>query len=227
MRFFEKHRFLRKLVRLLLVFLLLPYLLSIIYIIVPPVSTLMLWGWMTGAKVQRQWVPLEQMSPALIAATLTAEDDAFCDHFGMNFTQLKKSVEKAQRRDEPVRATSTITMQVAKNLFFWQGRSWIRKILEMPMTFWLELIWSKERILEAYLNVAQMGYGVYGAEAAAKTHFGTTAKALNYPQAVLLVTSLPNPNQRLASNPSAGHYLLAQHLLKRLQKGRPDMSCIR
>lgn len=213
--------------RLLLIWLALPYVLTVVYFIVPPPSTLMVAGWLTGEKVQRRWVPLSQMPSVLVDAVLTSEDDAFCLHYGVDFRQLKKSVKRASDRDRPVMATSTISQQLAKNLFFWHGRSWLRKILETPVALWIELLWSKEHILEAYLNVAQWGKGVYGAEAAARAHFGVPVRAISSHQAALLATSLPNPIARNASKPGPAQSALAATLLSRMGKDRPDKSCLR
>lgn len=213
--------------RVVLVALLLPYGLALLYLIVPPPSTLMLYDWVTGNKVTRHWIPLSQMPPVLVAAVVTAEDSAFCSHMGVDFRQLKKSVRQAHDRDKPVRATSTITQQTAKNLFLWHGRSWVRKFLEFPLAMWLEVIWSKKRIAEVYLNVAQWGNGVYGVEAAARAHFGVPARALSVQQAALLTTSLPNPIARNAGRPGPRQKVLAANLMGRLGKKQADLSCLR
>lgn len=214
------------LVKTLLFLLLLPYALSLPYGFIHPPSTLMLAGWITGEKVERNWVPLDKIAPSLKAAVIASEDSAFCDHYGFDFRQIEKSIEKAQNHNQPVRATSTITQQVAKNLFLWHGRSWIRKALEVPLTFWLELVWSKKRVLEVYLNIAEWGDGVYGAEAAARAHFYTSAQNLSFWQSSLLATSLPNPIDRSASRPGTTQSILAAQLLVRAQRHGPDLSCI-
>lgn len=144
---YKKHVFIRRwVIRSAAFFLLAPYLLTPLYFVLNPPSTLMLLDWATLNPVQRSWVKLEKISPNMIRAVLNAEDDTFCDHFGINFTQLEKSIEKAEKRNKPVRATSTISQQTAKNLFLWHGRSWLRKALEVPLTFWLELWLPKARI---------------------------------------------------------------------------------
>lgn len=219
-------RILRPLLKWLLIFLLAPYAVAFIYLFIYPPSTLMLLGWLTFSKVEREWVPIERISPVLIAAVVASEDDAFCSHWGVDFRQLTKSIRHAKTNDKPVRATSTITQQLAKNLFLWHGRSWLRKFLEIPLTFWLELTWSKKDILETYLNIAEWGEGVYGAEAAAQFHFGTSANALSYMQAALLATSLPNPTQRRAARPGPAQANLAAQLVARLQHNGPDMVCV-
>ncbi|MDX1974637.1 MAG: monofunctional biosynthetic peptidoglycan transglycosylase [Rickettsiales bacterium] len=215
------------LARFVLCFVLFPYVLALLYVVVPPVSTWMLADWLAGEKVTREWVPLKQISPSLIAAVMASEDDAFCDHWGVDFTQLEKSWERSEARDKPLRATSTITMQTAKNLFLWSERSWVRKMLEIPLTFWLELTWSKRRILEVYLNIAEWGPGIYGAQAAAKYHFGTSARGLSLQQAALLATSLPNPIKRNASHPGPAQQAIAAQLLTRIHKAAPNTTCLK
>jgi monofunctional biosynthetic peptidoglycan transglycosylase len=213
--------------KVLLVWLALPYVLTLVYWIVSPPSTLMLYDWITGQKVQRHWIPLSQMPPVLVHSVISAEDSAFCSHHGVDFRQLQRSVKRAQDKDAQVRATSTITQQTVKNLFFWQGRSWVRKVLEIPLALWLELVWSKERILEVYLNIAQWGDGIYGVEAASRRHFGVSARGLSAYQAALLTTSLPNPIVRTAGNPGPGQKALTASLLARAAKNGSDMSCLR
>ena len=217
----------RKFLKIVLFFLLLPYGLAILYLAVPPPSTLMIAGLLTGQKVERDWVPMSRISRNLKAAVITSEDSAFCSHWGFDFKQIGKSISKAHRNDDPVRATSTITQQLAKNLFLWHGRSWIRKLLEIPLTFWIELTWSKARILEVYLNIAEWGEGVYGAEAAARHHFGTSAANLSIAQSVRLATSLPNPIERNAASPGPAQSVMAAMLAKRVYSAGADLSCIR
>ncbi len=227
MQFLMSHPRTKLALRILLIWLAVPYVLTFVYFIVPPPSTLMLADWVTGQRVQRHWVPLSQLPPSFVQTVLTAEDSAFCEHFGMDFTQLAKSIRQSQKSNKPVKATSTITQQTAKNLFFWGGRSWLRKFLEVPAAFWLEIFWSKERILETYLNIAQWGDGIYGVEAAARAHFGVAARSLTPYQSALLATSLPNPISRSAARPGPTQQQLASQLLGRTQKNGADLSCIR
>lgn len=216
-----------RLVRLLLLVLALPYVLCVLYLLVNPPSMLMAARWLGGEKTEQQWVPLHRISRNLRAAVVASEDDAFCQHFGIDFRQLSKSISRAERNNTSVKATSTISQQVAKNLFFWPGRSWIRKILETPLALWIDLIWPKSRILEVYLNIAEWGDGVYGAQAAALHHFYMPASAVTLGQAAFLATSLPGPIQRNASRPGPAQRAMAQQLLFRLQKSGPDLSCIK
>jgi monofunctional glycosyltransferase len=227
MPFLPSHPRLRLLAKALLGFIALPYVLAVVYLLVPAPSTLMLVGWLSGQKVEREWVPLNQMSPHLINAVLTAEDSAFCEHFGFDIEQLGKSIEKAKKRGKPVRATSTISQQTAKNLFLWHGRSWLRKALETPLTLWIEAIWPKKRILEVYLNIAQWGNGIYGAQAAAQAYFGVSAAKLTGSEAALLATALPSPTRRAANRPNASHALRAQQVWFRVKNQAPDTSCLK
>lgn len=216
----------RKILYLLSIIVLTPYALTVLYLWVNPPSTLMLARWITWQPVAQEWVALGNISQPYQMAVLLSEDSAFCEHHGMDFRQLDRSLKRAWKYDTSIRGTSTITQQVAKNLFLWNGRSWLRKILEAPLALWIDLIWPKSRILEVYFNIAEWGDGVYGAEAAARTHFKRPARQIGYVQASLLATALPNPLARNAAHPSTNHRLLAGKLLSRLQRSRPDTSCL-
>jgi monofunctional biosynthetic peptidoglycan transglycosylase len=146
-------KFLRAIVLIVLAVVLLPYALTPVYIFVRPVSTPMLWRSMLGERVERIWVPLDRLSPALPLAVLIAEDARFCQHAGVDWEGVRTAIEDAQ--DCEVRGASGITQQVAKNLFLWSGRSYLRKALEVPLAYWLDLVLGKRRTLEIYLNVAQ------------------------------------------------------------------------
>jgi len=175
---------------------------------------------------KRTWIPLNRISPNLIAAVLAAEDSAFCDHFGFDFKAIEKSVDKAMD-GKRYGGASTLTQQTAKNLFLWNGRSWVRKLLEAPLTVWLEIVMSKRRIMEIYLNIAEWGPGVYGAEAAAKYHFGTTAANLSVAQSALLASALPNPVKRSASRPGAGQLITAGIIARRVLSRSPSLACLK
>ena len=217
----------QKIILALLLFLLLPYGLALIYPFMRPPSTLMLADIATFHLPKRQWVPLDRISPQLITAVVTAEDGAFCEHFGIDFKQVGKSIEKAQARGRAPKGASTITQQLVKNLFLWQGRSWLRKALEVPLTFWLELTWRKTWILEAYLNVAEWDDGVYGIETASRHYYGISAASLSAKQAALLATTLPNPYERNPVRPGPAQAMMAGQLAFRMQHNAPDLSCIR
>ncbi len=165
----------------------------------PPASNLMLYNYLKGNTVHHTWVPIEKISPAVIKAVVVAEDAQFCRHWGIDFAAIQYAIEHA--RGGTPRGASTITMQTAKNMFLWQSKSYVRKILEVPVTIMMELIWPKKRILEVYLNIAEWGPGVFGIGAAAKHHFKTKPAKLNTAAAARLAASLPNPKVRRAGRP--------------------------
>ena len=139
-----------------LALLILPYVLAPLYAFGKPVSTVMLWRMATGQRVQRNYAPLSRISPALSLAVIVAEDGRFCSHYGVDFAEIREAINDADDLSD-MRGGSTITQQVAKNLFLWQGRSWLRKVLELPLALWIDLVLSKRRILELYLNIAEWG----------------------------------------------------------------------
>ena len=185
----------------LLVVVLIPYLLVPLYGVVPPVSTVMIWRWASGARVERVWTPLDAIAPALPRSVIMAEDGRFCSHHGIDWSELRHAIDEA---DDPSdwRGGSTITQQTVKNLFLWQGRSYLRKALEFPLALWLDLVLPKRRILEIYLNIAEWGPdGEFGAQAGARYAFGKDARALSAHEAALLTAILPNPIRRSAKRP--------------------------
>jgi monofunctional biosynthetic peptidoglycan transglycosylase len=149
-------------------------------------------------SVERDWVPLADISVNLQRAVVAAEDANFCLHWGFDMAAIRDAI-----ADGGQRGASTISQQTVKNTFLWHGRSWVRKALEAAITPVMEFIWPKDRVLEVYLNVAEFGEGVFGAEAAARHHFGVSAADLSLRQASLLAAVLPSPKERNASNPSA------------------------
>lgn len=198
----------RRLIRVLVLvgmgLVLLPYLLTPLYSTGHPVSTLMIGRYLTGEPVTRKWADLDGMSEALPRSVVAAEDAKFCFHNGIDWDSVRTIIEDAQD-GEVARGGSTITQQVAKNLFLWPGRSVIRKALEFPLAMWIDLILSKKRILELYLNVAELGPdGQFGAEAGAEYAFARPASALSAREAALLASILPNPVTRSARNPGPG-----------------------
>lgn len=181
-----------------------PYLLAPLYRFVDPVSTLMLWRRATGARVVRNWTPIDQIAPVLWLAVIGAEDGRFCSHHGVDLAQLREVIKGIDDLDDiaEARGGSTITQQTAKNLFLWQGRSFVRKALEFPLALWLDLVLPKRRILEIYLNVAEWGPdGEFGAQAAARRAFNKPARDLTAREAALLAAVLPNPHRRDARAP--------------------------
>jgi monofunctional glycosyltransferase len=202
---------------ILLAVLLLPYLLAPLYRAGHPASTLMAWRWMTGAPVSRQWIDFRAMSPFLPRSVVASEDAKFCSHHGIDWDALRDVIDDAED-GEVARGGSTITQQVAKNLFLWPGRSVVRKALEFPLALWIDLVLPKQRILEIYLNIAEMGpSGQFGAEAGAAYAFGRPATALLPREAALLAAILPNPVRRSARNPGPGVRRLAGIYMARAQ----------
>jgi monofunctional biosynthetic peptidoglycan transglycosylase len=194
--------FLKWTLGILAALLLLPYLIVPLYLFVRPVSTPMLWRWLTGARVERVWVPLAEMAPALPRAVIVAEDAQFCRHHGVDLRGLREAIEEADDLAE-ARGGSTMTQQTAKNLFLWPGRSLVRKALEFPLALWIDLVMPKRRIMEIYLNVAEWGPdGQFGGEAGARWAFGKSVRDLTAPQAAALASILPNPKRRSARQPS-------------------------
>jgi len=169
-----------------------------VYAVVPPPATPLMWqrGLQEGAWPEaRRWMPLGQISRHLQRAVVASEDQRFCTHAGFDWVELGK-VYRRWKAGAETRGASTISNQLAKNLFLWNGRSMIRKGLEAGFTMLIETLWSKDRILEVYLNVVEMGDGVYGAEAAARIHFNRRAAELTPQQAALVAAALPNPRVR-------------------------------
>jgi monofunctional glycosyltransferase len=145
-------------------------------------------------RFKKDWESLENISPNLSLAVMASEDQLFLDHFGFDFEAIKKAYKHNSRKKTKVtRGASTISQQVAKNVFLWPGRSWLRKGFEVYFTFLIEVCWSKERIMEVYLNIIEMGNGIYGAEAASEYYFNKPASKLNRDQAALIAAVLPNP----------------------------------
>ncbi len=153
-----------------------------------------------GFVLKHRWVSLDRISKSLPAAVMAAEDQRFPDHHGFDLVEIKKAMNT--RGGKAKRGASTISQQVAKNLFLWSGRSYLRKGLEVWFTGLIELTWPKRRILEVYMNIAEFGDGVYGAEAAAQKYFGIPAAQLNDAQAARMAAVMPNPKRFLIANPS-------------------------
>jgi monofunctional biosynthetic peptidoglycan transglycosylase len=191
----------------------------------PPVSTLMLGQRLVGTPITQRWVPLERMSPNISAAVIQSEDGHFCRHHGVDWSELKEAIDSAS--DGLARGGSTITMQVVKNLFLWPSRSYLRKALEIPLAYAIEALWPKRRILEIYLNIAEWGPGIFGAEAAARYHFRKPALLLTPREAALLAVSLPNPFERQAGRPGPGTQRLADNLLLRMRAASANTACVR
>lgn len=210
-------RLIRAVVLIVLGLVLLPYVLTPIYSAGHPISTLMIGRFLSGEPVTRKWLDIDVIAPALPRSIVAAEDAKFCSHRGIDWDSVQDIIEDAQD-GEFTRGGSTITQQVAKNLFLWPGRSVVRKVLEFPLALWIDLVLPKKRILELYLNVAELGPGgQFGAEAGANYAFGRPASDLSAQQAALLASILPNPVTRSARNPGPGVRRLAATYVRRAQ----------
>ncbi len=202
---------------ILLALVLLPYVLTPLYRTGHPVSALMAWRQLKGEPMSRQWIDFAAISPALPRSVVGSEDAKFCSHHGIDWDALQGAIDDAEE-GEAKRGGSTITQQVAKNLFLWPGRSVIRKGLEIPLAMWVDFVLPKQRILEIYLNIAELGpSGQFGAEAGAMYAFGRPASNLTPREAALLAAILPNPVKRSARNPGPGVRRLAGTYMARAQ----------
>ena len=201
-------RFLRLAIRCMFIFLLASSGLVLLLRFAPPLTS----GLMIERRLQSlfadgeyqrryQWVPLEQIAPAMGVAVVAAEDQLFADHAGFDWNAIEKAVIHNQKHKK-TRGASTISQQTAKNLFLWSGRNWFRKGMETYFTVLIETLWSKERILEVYLNIVELGDGVFGVEAAAQYYFKKPAARLSANEAALLAAVLPNPHIYQANKPS-------------------------
>ncbi len=211
-----------------LVLVLLPYVITPFYRFVDPVSTVMLWRWATGARVERVVVPLNRISPALPLAVIVAEDGTFCHNHGIDLGAIREALQQSEDNVGVSRGASTITQQAAKNLFLWQGRSFVRKALEFPLAIWINLVLPKRRILEIYLNIVEWGpNGEIGAEAGARWAFGKSARELNGREAAELASILPNPVRRSARTPNVMVHRLAGLYERRAAEFGTLDACIR
>lgn len=198
--------------------------LALVYSVVTPPSTLMLGRWLTLQDVQRESVPLEAIAPALVQAVMASEDQRFCLHNGVDWGALREVVDD---EEGPSRGASTITMQTVKNVFLWPGRSYIRKGLEIPLAVMADALWGKRRTLEIYLNVAEWGEGIFGAEAAARHWFRKSARDLTRGEAALLAAVLPNPILRSAGKPTRGVRAIAARIQARMGQVDGLMGCLK
>lgn len=193
----------------------------------PPRSMTMAARKLQGHTIHYRWAPLERISPILVKTVVTSEDDRFCEHWGVDWTAVGEAIEEAEERgDYAPRGASTIPMQTVKNLFLWEDRSYLRKAIEIPLTYALNLLWPKRRIIEVYLNIAEWAPGVFGIEAAARHHFRRGAGRLTAAQAAQLAAALPNPHVRNAGRPGPRTLRLARHIAGRARRENTPLGCI-
>jgi monofunctional glycosyltransferase len=209
------------------------FVLQLVYIVAlkwidPPLTLTQIGSLLGGNGLKRDYVDSDEISSHLKLAVICSEDQIFPDHSGFDWKNIKKAMAYNERKPNRIRGASTISQQVAKNVFLWQGRDWIRKGLELYFTKMIEWIWGKQRIMEMYLNVIEMGPGIFGAEAAAQAYFGKPAKALTRKEAAMIAACLPNP-KRYTVKPASpyvrgrSNWILAQMLF--LEKD-PDVQAV-
>lgn len=191
----------------------------------PPFSALMAWQRLRGEKIDYRWTSLEDISRTLPATVLMSEDGRFCAHWGVDWSAVAEVLDEVSAGEEP-RGASTITMQTVKNLYLWPHRSYVRKLVEVPLAYWLDLVWSKRRIMEVYLNIVQWGPGIFGAEAAAQHHFAIPASRLSWRQSALLAAALPNPELRAAGRPGPVTRRLAARAEARGRRAGAYVGCL-
>lgn len=187
----------------------------------PPITPLMIGRSLReDASIEKKWKDLDEISPYMITAALASEDNRFLGHRGFDFSAIQKALDYNKSHSR-THGASTISQQTAKNVFLWQGRSWLRKGMEVYFTFLIEHIWGKERIMEVYLNVIEMGDGIYGAEAAAHHYFNRSAKKLSSYQAAAITACYPNPRKWNPSHPTGyiqGRISSIQRLMPKMGK---------
>ncbi|WCR55833.1 monofunctional biosynthetic peptidoglycan transglycosylase [Bartonella clarridgeiae] len=202
-----------------------PIVLLLIYRLdfVHPVSILMIRDWVSNKRYERKWVTLSDIAFSVSSGVIMSEDGQFCRHSGVDWAML---IDILKTDSKPFRGGSTINMQMIKNLFLWSNRSYIRKIIEIPYSIIADLILSKKRIIEIYLNIAEWGPGIYGIEAAAFYYFQKSARHLTLQQAAALVASLPNPYWRNPCQPTDNFITLTRLIEKRIRFSRAYTRCI-
>jgi monofunctional biosynthetic peptidoglycan transglycosylase len=175
----------------------------------PPITLTQIGGLFEYGKLKRDYISYDEMGSNVKKAVIASEDQLFFTHKGFDYKAIEKAMKKNDKKGKVIRGGSTISQQTAKNIFLWQGRSWVRKGLEMIYTFIIELIWGKDVILERYLNSIEMGRGVFGVEAASEYYFNKISKDLTKSEAAWIATILPNPKKYDPKNPTA--YLNKKH----------------
>ena len=193
--------------------------LQFVYIILlkwmdPPITTTQLFSWLSGHGLKRDYVNRDHISPYAKLAVIASEDQLFPDHNGFDWKSIKKAMEYNKRKPGRIHGASTISQQVAKNVFLWQGKSFIRKGLEAYFTFMIETVWGKKRILEVYLNVAEMGEGIFGIEKAAQIYFNKSAGQLTRQEAAMIAACLPNP-KKLKVKPASSYIMSRSRVIQR------------
>jgi monofunctional biosynthetic peptidoglycan transglycosylase len=216
-------RLLRIAVVAVVVLAVIPGILVPVYLVVRPVSTLMIATRVAEGPIERDWVGFDDIARVLVISVMVSEDARFCDHHGVDWGELNAVLSDP---DGPSRGASTIAMQTVRNLFLWQAPSYFRKGLEIPLALYADLVWSKRRTMEIYLNIAEWGPNIFGIEAAARRHFGRSANDLTASQAALLAVTLPNPRLRDPARPSALMRQLARTVAARARVAGEHVKCL-
>ena len=205
----------------------LPYGLVLVYASasVHPMSTLMLADGLAGRKYRRDWVPFDSIAPVLVELVMMSEDGRFCEHEGVDWKALDTVIGKTLDGNTS-RGASTIPMQTVKNLFLWPSHSYLRKALEIPLALYADRVWTKKRIMEIYLNVAEWAPGIYGVGAAAEYLYGTSAAKIGPRQAALLAVTLPDPEDRNPSAPSRELKRMARTIEIRARDSGAYIKCL-
>jgi monofunctional biosynthetic peptidoglycan transglycosylase len=188
----------------------------------PPITMTQFGSWISGHGLKRDYVDTDNISYTAKLAVIASEDQLFTDHSGFDWKSIQKARKYNERKPGRVRGASTISQQVAKNVFLWQGRSWLRKGLEVYFTFMIETFWSKKRILEVYLNVIEMGEGIFGIERAANIYFNKSAKDLSSYESAMIAACLPNPRRFKVKPPGRWVSLRAPHIVQQMSFLQPD-----
>lgn len=219
-------RLIRPITIVLAILVAIPVVLTPVYLFVDPISVPMLERYVTGRPVVRQWRDIGDISDRLKASVVLSEDGQFCRHWGVDLGALREEVGRYME-GEDARGASTITMQVARNLFLWNGQSVVRKALEVPLAIYIDLVLPKRRIMEIYLNIAEWGpEGQFGVAAGAERAFGVEPQNLDWRRATLLVTALPNPMLRQPGRPSAGMVRIAGIIEARVGEYGARANCV-
>lgn len=222
----KKKSWLKRILRIFLFTLLFCFLFSILYALFckwvnPPITITQLKSFVTGHGMKRDYVPMNKISRDMKLAVIASEDQLFPDHNGFDFKSIQKAM-KHNQKSKSMRGASTISQQVAKNVFLWQHGGFFRKGLEVYFTFLIETMWSKKRILEVYLNVAEMGDGVFGAEAAAHKYFNKKAINLTRAEAAMIAATLPNPRTHTIKPMSRFVSVRLPWILRQMNNLEPD-----
>lgn len=188
----------------------------------PPITITQLVSWVKGYGLKRDYVDAEDISPNAGLAVIASEDQLFADHSGFDWKSIKKAMAYNEKKPGRIRGGSTISQQVAKNVFLWQGRSIFRKGLEAYFTFMIELVWGKKRILEVYLNVIEMGEGVFGIERAANIYFNKPASQLSAQESALIAACLPNPKRYKVKPPGKYVASRSRQIMQQMSFLSPD-----